>query len=224
MTTMTINFSAMMKACLKESMQTLLKMKKQKLVSTEPQALPERFENRSIRQCGLNKMELNVPFYLANHIVITYMSPIQMLAMHCSNSNFFSVFVCHMLDFFLLAGGLGTVAAFRRWHNRKMNPWTRQEAAPISLLPFGPLRYLGRGWTFDDRAENTLISQEVQLLRAFFHAFIDDGSTILYQMYIQPPQTSLDSRVHLAEYEIAGFPGAICSSDATRFCWTSCRR
>jgi hypothetical protein len=75
------------------------------------------------------------------------------------------------------------------------------------------LQYLGWGWTFDDLAESTAISQEV--LCVFFHSFIDFGSTVLYKLYIRPPQTSSDASVHAAEYKIAGFPGAIGPTDAT---------
>jgi hypothetical protein len=44
--------------------------------------------------------------------------------------------------------------------------WTSHAAlvrgcAPISLLLLGTLRYLGRGWTFDDLDEATAISQDV---------------------------------------------------------------
>ena len=102
---------------------------------------------------------------------------------------------------------------FQRWRDGQVNPWSRQRAAPISLLLLASLRYLGRGWTFDDLAENTAISQEV--IRTFFHRFIDYGSSVLYHKYVRPPRCSADARVHSAEYELAGLPGAIGSCDAT---------
>jgi hypothetical protein len=59
--------------------------------------------------------------------------------------------------------------AFRRWHDGKETV-AKAKAAPLSLLVLTALRYLGRGWTFDDCAENTAISSEV--IRNFFHVFI----------------------------------------------------
>jgi hypothetical protein len=47
------------------------------------------------------------------------------------------------------------------------------KAKPIELLVLGSLRYLGRGWTFDDLEENTGIGEET--FRRFFHKFIDFG-------------------------------------------------
>ena len=41
-----------------------------------------------------------------------------------------------------------------------------KESLPIELLVLGALRYLGRGWTFDDLEEATAISEEVH--RVFF--------------------------------------------------------
>ena len=102
---------------------------------------------------------------------------------------------------------------FQRWHDGKINPWSRQKTAPISLLLLALLRYLGRGWTFYDLAENTAISQEV--IRVFFHKFIEYGSTVLYRRYVRPPRSNADARVHIPEFELAGFPGAIGSCDAT---------
>jgi hypothetical protein len=46
--------------------------------------------------------------------------------------------------------------------------------APLELLILGTFRYLGRGWTFDDLQEATLISQERH--RKFLHVV---GSTIM---------------------------------------------
>ena len=44
------------------------------------------------------------------------------------------------------------------------------KAKPVELLALGSLRYLGRGWTFDDLEENTGIGEET--FRRFFHKFI----------------------------------------------------
>ena len=47
---------------------------------------------------------------------------------------------------------------FARWCGEKVN---RKMSSPIELLVLGSLRYLGRGWTFDDIEEQTPISREV---------------------------------------------------------------
>ena len=49
-----------------------------------------------------------------------------------------------------------------------------QKATPIELLVLGALRYLGRGWTFNDIEECTAVSQEVH--RVFFGKFIEFSS------------------------------------------------
>ena len=108
---------------------------------------------------------------------------------------------------------LETESLFARWHTGKVHPWTHVEVTPIPLLLLTTLRYLGRGWTFDDLSENTSISQET--IRVFFHKFVEYGSTVLYTQYVRPPQTCHDAREHTSEYEMAGFPGAIGSTDAT---------
>jgi hypothetical protein len=83
----------------------------------------------------------------------------------------------------------------------------------MSLLLLCSLRYLGRGWTFDDLSENTAISQEV--IRTFFHEFIYYGSTVLYNKYVRTPFTSAEASSHMQEYSSAGFPGVVGSTDAT---------
>jgi hypothetical protein len=65
--------------------------------------------------------------------------------------------------------------------------WTRCDAigiesTPIELLVLGSLRYLGRGWTFDDIEESTAVSREVH--RVFFHQFIEFGSTVYVYVYV----------------------------------------
>jgi hypothetical protein len=53
---------------------------------------------------------------------------------------------------------------FVRWTRCDACGW---QATPIDLLVLGSLRYLGRGWTFDDIEESTAVSKEVH--RVFFH-------------------------------------------------------
>jgi hypothetical protein len=49
-----------------------------------------------------------------------------------------------------------------------------KESSPIKLMVLGALRYLGRGWTFDDLEESTAIHEETH--RVFFHLFVEWGS------------------------------------------------
>ena len=55
-----------------------------------------------------------------------------------------------------------------------------RKVSPIELLLLGTLRYLGRGWTFDDLEESTYISRDVH--RCFFHKFCAWGAKVLYPM------------------------------------------
>jgi hypothetical protein len=97
-----------------------------------------------------------------------------------------------------------------QWHQQKRDA-AGDEASPIELLVLGSLRYLGRGWTFDDLEEATAIGKETH--RQFFHAFITMGSTVLFDQYVVAPSTPEDAYCH--EYHIAGFPGCIGSMDAS---------
>jgi hypothetical protein len=116
-------------------------------------------------------------------------------------------------QFVELNNRLENEASFSRWHDGKINPWSRVQSTPISLLLLTLLRYLGRGWTFDDLAQNTSISEET--IWVFFHVFIDFGSTVLYSLYVRPPLNCQEESQHTAEYEMAGFPGAVGRTDAT---------
>ena len=100
---------------------------------------------------------------------------------------------------------------FSRWHVKKEGYIRR--TSPIELLVLGALRYLGRGWTFDDIEEATAISTEVH--RCFFHAFIEFGSTILYEKHVNTPMTYAEAKRHMGEFEKAGFNGCVGSSDCT---------
>jgi hypothetical protein len=59
---------------------------------------------------------------------------------------------------------------------------SQTKAKPIELLVLGSLRCLGRGWTFDDLEENTGIGEET--FRRFFHKFIDFGSTVSHNEFV----------------------------------------
>jgi len=66
---------------------------------------------------------------------------------------------------------------FECWCGHKCNG---KKLLPIELLLLGLLRYLGRGWTFDDIEEQTAISVSVH--HNFFHKFIEFWSITLYSM------------------------------------------
>lgn len=107
---------------------------------------------------------------------------------------------------------------FRRWHGTDA---AKKPSSPIELLVLGALRYLGRGWTFDDLEESTAISRDVH--RVFFHAFIDFGSTTLYDRYVIAPTTAEESKRHMKEFEKAGFHGCPGSSDCTHITTERCQ-
>jgi DDE superfamily endonuclease len=112
--------------------------------------------------------------------------------------------------------GDGCDGLFDRWRaeadgytGRKNN----KKVSPIELLLLGTLRYLGRGWTFDDIEEGTKVSREVH--RCFFHAFTTFGAKFLYPRFVHMPHTTSDLQNCESEYAMAGFPGCIGSTDAT---------
>ena len=82
------------------------------------------------------------------------------------------------------------------------------------------MRYLGRGWTFDDLEEATCISQYVH--RDFFHIFVLYGQQYLYPKYVKYPSTANEMKLHTREYEISGFHGAIGSMDACHIIIEKC--
>jgi hypothetical protein len=71
---------------------------------------------------------------------------------------------------------------FDRWCGYKSN---NKKVLPVELLLLGLLRYLGRGWTFDDCEESTAIDKDVH--RTFFHVFLEFGSTFLYKKWVLTP-------------------------------------
>jgi hypothetical protein len=94
------------------------------------------------------------------------------------------------------------------------------KGCPLELMLCGSLRYLGRGWTFDDIEENTCVSAEAHW--QFFHEFIQVGSTFLYNKFVVPPVTLDEAKDHMLEMEKAGLPGCLGSTDATHVVVEKC--
>ena len=84
---------------------------------------------------------------------------------------------------------------FKRWSKNKSIRVRRVRKYPVGLLLLGSLRYIGRGWTFDDLEEATGISQEVH--RKFFHTFITFGNKVLYPRHIIYPKTAARGKMHM---------------------------
>jgi len=119
-----------------------------------------------------------------------------------------------------LLNELETSDHFKRWRKGNTDRCGK-EASPLSLLLLGALRYLGRGWTFDDIIEEaTAISEETH--RQFFHTFIHYGSTVLFDKYVLTPASKDDAGIHIHEFDLAGFPGCVSSTDATHIAMDCC--
>ena len=69
-----------------------------------------------------------------------------------------------MMKYLKLVGDAIEGEWFPRWTSRK--DATGKPSSPLELLILGALRYLGRGWTFDDCEESTAIGEETH--RVFF--------------------------------------------------------
>ena len=108
---------------------------------------------------------------------------------------------------------------FMRWDENNIIRSNR-ERSPMSLLLLGSLRYLGRGWTFDDVEEATGISQETH--RNFFHQFVRFGREVLYPKYVKYPTTKEEAMTHSYEFNLAGMHGAIGSMDACHIIVEKC--
>jgi hypothetical protein len=96
-----------------------------------------------------------------------------------------------------------------------------QFGVPLDILMLGCLRYLGRGWTFDDLEEATNISQ-VTFRKFFKDDFIVVGRETLFSRYVTAPQTEREIADCMSEFKEAGFDGAIASADATHIVWDRC--
>ena len=75
--------------------------------------------------------------------------------------------------------------------------WTRVDAvgdppSNLKLLLLGALRYIGRNWTLDDISEANGISVDTN--NNFLYAFMEYGSTILYQKWVLHANTQAGIR------------------------------
>ena len=64
---------------------------------------------------------------------------------------------------------------------------TGQQGICLDILILGALRYLGRGWTFDEISEATNVSEEVH--RRFFRDFVLACRGHLYPKWVKRPET-----------------------------------
>jgi hypothetical protein len=99
----------------------------------------------------------------------------------------------------LVAECKSATTRFKQWSDSKDSAGAA--SSPLELMVLGALRYLGRGWTFDDLYKATAIHEETH--RCFFHVFIEFGSTLLFRKYVNVPTRDDASS---AEYEAAGLP------------------
>ena len=109
---------------------------------------------------------------------------------------------------------------FNQWGTDKVNGYNKKPSSSIELLLLAALRYLGRGWTFDDLQEATIINYET--IRLFIHKFIEFGSTVLYKQYVISPSTSEQLAECGSQFSLAGMPGCIGSTDATHVVMEKC--
>jgi hypothetical protein len=120
-------------------------------------------------------------------------------------------------QFFQLVEDIRLNDLFDRWCGYKSN---NKKVSPVELLLLGSLRYLGRGWNFDDCEESTAIDSDVH--RKFFRAFIKFDSTVLYKKWVLTPVNLPEALPNMKEYSEAGFPGCVGSSDCTHIVTDKC--
>ena len=95
-----------------------------------------------------------------------------------------------------------------------------QKGISLDILILGALRYLGRGWTFDDIFDATNVSEAVH--RKFFKDFTIACRTYLYPKWVKRPETQEEIEDGMSEFKEAGFDGCIGSADVTHVVLERC--
>ena len=127
-------------------------------------------------------------------------------------------FRCQYISFQKLLNIIELDPKFNRWMSTDA---AGRESSPLCLLLLGALRYIGRGWTFDDLEENTSINEETH--RQFLHVFIDWGSSVFFSSHVKYPTVAGSvANCHMTEMESCGLHGCIASTDATHITMFRC--
>ena len=120
-------------------------------------------------------------------------------------------------EFLILSDEILNHELFSRWSNKDA---CGNKPSDIRLLLLGTLRYIGRAHTFDDACESTYISAEVH--RQFFMLFLEYGSEVLYNKYVINALDTTDTSAIEKIFRLAGFNGAMGSSDGTHIGMLCC--
>ncbi len=90
----------------------------------------------------------------------------------------------------------------------------------MELLVLGLLRYLGRGWTFNDGKESTAIDKDFHCM--FFCVFILFSSTVLCKKWVLTPVNLPGAKSNMQECSKAGFSDCLGLSDSTHIITDPC--
>ena len=86
-------------------------------------------------------------------------------------------------------------------------------SAPLGLLLMGSLCILGETLSFQALKHTTNLGQQTH--RNFFKKFLKWGRSHLYPLHVRVPQTEPEFTECMQDYAKLGFPGTLCSVDAT---------
>jgi hypothetical protein len=126
-------------------------------------------------------------------------------------------FRCKHKSYLKLMAMVSKSALFKHWY--LIDCFGRQPS-PIELLVLGSLRYIGRGWTFDDLEEATSIAEETH--SQLFHVVIEWGRSVIFEEFVLTPRTSEQAMIHMKEMREAGFQCSIGSQDVTHIGMERC--
>ena len=88
-----------------------------------------------------------------------------------------------------------------------------KESTPLGLLLLGALSFMGNQHSFLGLKAVTNVSAQTN--RDFFRKFVRWGREHLYPKYVKQPETPEEFAACMNSYTELGFPGTVCSVDAT---------